>query len=197
MSNVKNLLSLRRSIKKKKPNFIRQDSKKKKKLGKKWRHARGLHSKIRLGKRGHRKKTEVGYKSPKAVHGLHKSGLKIKHVNSLKDVSNINKDKEGIVIAGGVGIKKKKDLIKKIIETDIKILNIKNPNEYLKKVEEILKRRKEEKGKRKQVKEKKVKEKGKKTEEIKEKKEELAEKIEKEEKEKEKKEKDKLLTKRI
>lgn len=196
MSSFEDLLKLRRNIKKKKTDFIRQDFHKKARLKKKWRKARGIHSKIRLSKRGHRKKVEVGYKSPKKIRGLHKSGLKIKLVNSLKDIKDIDKNREGVIIAKNVGLKKKIELIKKIIENKITILNIKNPNEYLKKIEDALKRRKEEKEKKKQIKEKKRKEKEKKVKEKKEKKGELAEKIEEEEKEKEKKEKDKLLTKR-
>lgn len=187
MSSFEDLLKSRKLIKKKKTDFIRQDFHKKIRLKAKWRKPRGLHSKMRLRKRGHRKKVEVGYKSPKEVRGLHSSGLKIKLVNSLKDIKDINKDKEGVIITKGVGLKKKIELIKKIIENRVTILNIKDPKAYLKDIEERLKKKKEEREKRKRVKEKKVKEK-------KEKKEELAEKIEKEE---EKKEKDKLLTKRI
>jgi len=191
MSSIEDLLKSRRVIKKK--DFIRQDFHKKIRLKKKWRRPRGLHSKIRLSKRGHRKKVEIGYKSPKKVRGLHKKGLKIKLVNSFKDTKDIDKNKEGIIIASSIGLKKKIELIKKIVEKKVTILNIKNPNDYLKKIEEMLKKKKEEKEKKKQAKEKKAKEKEKK---VKEKKEKLAEKVEKEEKEKEKKEKDKLLTKR-
>ncbi len=195
MNSFDDLLKLRRTLKKKKIDFIRQDFKKKKRLKKEWRKPKGIHSKIRLAKGGHRKKVEVGYKSPKLVRGFHRSGLKIKLVNSFKDIENVDKNKEGIIIAKTVGLRKKIELIKKIIENGITILNIRDPKEYLKKIEESLKEKKEEGEKRKQIKEKKGKEK--KVKEKEEKKEELAEKIEKEEKDKEKKEKDKLLTKRI
>lgn len=198
MSSFEDLLKLRRTIKKRKSKAIRQDFHKKKRLKKKWRRPKGIHSKIRLNKAGHRKKNKVGYKSPKAVHSLHKSGLKIILVHSFNDIKDIDKDKEGMMIAKGVGLKKKVELIKKMIEANLTILNIKKPDEYLKKVEDALKIKKEEKEKKKQIKEKKVKEKEKKSKEKEEKKgekkEELTEKIEKEE---EKKEKDKLLTKRV
>lgn len=200
MSSFQDLLKSRNTVKKKKkPNFIRQDSHKKSRLEKKWRTPRGLHSKIRIGKRGHRKKNQVGYKSPKAVHGLHPKGLKIKLISSPKEIKGIDKEKEGVIIAASVGLKKKIELTKKTVEQGITILNIKDPNFFLKNIEDMLKKRKEEKQKKKQVKEKKVKEKEKKAKKKgeKEEKEELAEKIEKEEKEKEKKEKDKLLTKRV
>ncbi len=202
MSDINNLLKVRRNVKVKKPAFIRQDIQKKKRLKKKWRRPKGIQSKIRLNKRGHRKQVEIGYKSPKEVHGMHPLGLKIILVNSYNDINNINTEKEGVIISGTVGMKKKINLMKKIMEKKITILNIKNPEEYLKKVEDILAKKKGEKRKRKEVKEKKTKEKEKKAEkkEGKEKekgKEELTEKIEKEEKDKEKKEKDKLLTKKV
>ena len=62
MMSIKELLELRKQIKNKKPDFIRQDAHKKKKLGKKWRKARGLHSKIRLKLRGRGKFVSNGYR---------------------------------------------------------------------------------------------------------------------------------------
>ena len=162
-----------------------------------WKHPKGLHSKIRLSKAGHRKKVKVGYKSPKDVRFLHRRGLKIRFVNSFKDLEGIDKGKEGVIISGSVGLKKKIELIKKTIEKKITVLNIKNPDEFIKNKEEAMKLKKDEKEKEKKTKEKKEKEKVKEEKEKKEEKGELAEKIEKEEKEKEKKEKDKLLTKRV
>ena len=195
MSSFDDLLKSREITKKKKTNFIRQDYKKIIRLEKEWRRPKGIHSKIRLAKGGHIRRIEVGYKSPKLVRGLHRSGLKIRLVNSFKDIKDIDKNKEGIIISRTVGLKKRIELIKKIIENGIIILNTKDPKEYLRKIEDSLRKKKEEREKSKQVKEKKGKEK--KVKEKEEKKEELAEKIEKEEKDKEKKEKDKLLTKRI
>ena len=46
------LLKLRNRMKSRKPNFVRQQYNKKKSLGKKWHAPRGMHSKLRLGKKG-------------------------------------------------------------------------------------------------------------------------------------------------
>ena len=54
-------------MKKKKPKFIRQDAHKKGRLAKKWRKPKGLQSKMRLCKKGYRKRISKGYKSPKEV----------------------------------------------------------------------------------------------------------------------------------
>ena len=200
MINIKRLIELRKRIKKKKPAFIRQDAHKKKRIGLKWRKPRGLHSKVRLGLKGYRKKISKGYKSPSLIKGFHSSGLKVVAVSSVKDINKIKNEEEGIIIKKQVGLKKKIEIIKKAIEKSIKILNIKEPSTFLAVAEEKLKKKKEEKVKKLSSKEKKKKEKEKKAEEKKKEeekksKEETEPKDEEVEKEK-KKEIDKVLTKK-
>jgi len=181
-----NVLELRKQMKMRKPKFIRQDAHKKR-LKKRWVRPRGLHSKVRLRKSGHPKPVSNGYGSPKEVRGLSKEGLKIKIIHNEDGFNEINKEKDGIIIASSVGLRNKLQLLKKAREKGIKILNL-NVDEYIKKKEEGFKKRLEE---RKKGKEKKKKE------ETKEKKDKLEEKLSDEEKkESKKKEKDKLLTKR-
>jgi len=182
-----NLLELRKQMKRKKPSFVRQDAHKKR-LKKRWVKPRGLHSKVRLKHRGHARKVSDGYRAPKEVRGLSKEGLKVSIVHNEKELESIDKEKEGIIISSKVSLKNKISLLKKAKEKGIKILNLKNVDEYLKRKEEEIKKRLEKK----KVKEEKKKE-GKKEE----KEEKLEEKLgEEEKKEKEKKEKDKLLSKR-
>jgi len=187
---MKELLELRKKIKKKKPNFVRQDAHKKSRLGKKWRRPKGIHSKMRLKLRGYRKSIAVGYGSPKKVRGLYNSGLKNVIVYSIDDIERLDAKKECVTIAKNIGMKKRIPLINKAKVKGIKVINIKNVDAYLKNLEEEFAKRKEKK------KEKEKKEKAKETK--KEKKEELADKIKTDEERKEeiKKEKDKLLTKR-
>ena len=47
MAETKKLLELRKKIKGKKPNFIRQDAHKHKRLARKWRKPKGIQSKMR------------------------------------------------------------------------------------------------------------------------------------------------------
>ncbi|MBW2966047.1 50S ribosomal protein L32e [Candidatus Woesearchaeota archaeon] len=188
------LLKLRKKIKAKKPNFIRQDAHKKAEISKKWRRPKGLHSKMRLHKKGYRKSPSKGYRAPAIIRGLHESGLLPVIIYSKKDIEQLDDKKEGAVIAKAVGIKKRIELINYTKEKGIRILNIKDIDKFLTKINERLKKRKEEKEKK--QKEKEEKEKKKKIAKAK-KKEDLAEKLtEEERKEKEKKEQDKLLIKK-
>lgn len=189
---MKELLQLREKIKKKKPDFIRQDAHKKVEIGYKWRRPKGIDSKMRLKLKGYRRSPSMGWGSPKKVKGLHKSGLKSIIIHSIKEIEKLNPTKEGIVIASDVGMKKRISLINKAKEKDIRILNIKNVQEYIENIAQKLKKRKKEREgakKRKEKVEKKKKEKAK---------DKLEEKIksEEEKKEEEKKEKDKILTRK-
>ena len=188
---MKELLALRKKIKDKKPDFIRQDFHKKR-LRKRWVKPRGLHSKVRLKKAGHAKKVSNGYGSPKKVRGLSKGGLKIIMVHNENELSKVNKESEGIIVASGVGLKNKMLLLKKAKEMEIKVVNL-DVEEYIQKKDEEIKKKaeakktKKEKKKKKESEEKETKKKGDK----------LEEKLsDDEKKEAEKKEKDKLLTKR-
>jgi len=143
------LLGLRKEIKKKMPNFIRQGYNKKRSLGKKWRRARGRHSKMRVGFRGKANVVNPGYGSPRAVRGLDLNGFKGVVVNNVNDLSKI---KDNIIIGKNVGQKKRLELIKLALEKKIRILNLRNPEAYLKQVTELLKKKKEDK----KAKEKKV-----------------------------------------
>ncbi|MBC8444131.1 hypothetical protein H8D83_00945 [Candidatus Woesearchaeota archaeon] len=185
--------------KRKKPDFIRQDSHKKGRIKSRWRRARGLQSKVRLAQKGYRLKPKIGYGAPKEIKHLVK-GLKSNIVSTIKELKKIPND-EGIIISK-IGLKKKIELIKEAIKTKITILNIKNPELFLKQIEENLKQKKELKNKKiktKTAKKEKAKEKAKEKEKKEDTKEKIEDKIEKttEEMEKEKKkEKDKILTKK-
>jgi len=190
----KKLMELRKEIKRRKPYFISQDSYRRKRIRKRWRRPKGLHSKMRLQTKGHRKLVKPGYGSPRAVYGLHHSGLEIIRVSSEKCIREVNKEKQGIVVASAVGLRKKIELIKKAKVLGINILNIKDIDSFLKNAEEEIKKRKE--GKDAKLKKKKEKESAKKTP-AKKKEEKLSEKLsEEDKKEIEKKEKDKILTKK-
>lgn len=190
-----------RITKRKKPDFIRQDSHKKSRIKSRWRRARGLQSKIRLEKKGYRKKPKVGYGTSKEIKNLIK-GVNSKIVSTTKELKNISKD-GGIIIAK-IGLKKKIAIIKEALKSKITILNLKNPELFLKQIDEKIKEKKELKKKKtasKTAKKKEAKEKAKEKEKE-EKKEKIDDKIEKTEEEikkehdEKKKEKDKVLIKK-
>ena len=188
------LLKARKEKKAKKPEFIRQDAHKKARLSKKWRKPKGLQSKMRYGKKGYRRSVKVGYRAPAKARGLTAGGLIPVVVTNVSELAKIS-ESQGAVISTKVGQKKKAEIVKKADELGIKLINVKNPQEYVKSVNDIMQKKKEEKQKHLKEKEKKKAEKEKKAEEKK--KEDLAEKLTDEEKKaEEKKERDKVLTKK-
>ena len=196
MENIKKL-------KRKKPKFLRQDSHKKKRISPKWRSARGLQSKIRLSIRGYRKKPKIGYGTNLKIKNMHPKGLIPIRIFNIGDIKKINNATQGIIIAK-VGLKNKLELINYAINEKITILNIKDPNKFLKDTELKIKQKKQDKKKEQVAKEKKeqvAKEKAKKKEQEEKKENEALEtkaneaKIEDKENAK-KKEQDKILTKK-
>jgi large subunit ribosomal protein L32e len=193
----KKMLELRKKIKDRKPEFIGQEAHKKMRLKRKakWKRPTGPQSKMRLKRKGYRSSIAVGYGSPKAAYGLHKSGLRFVKVCSIADLDSINPKTDGALISASLGTRKRIIVIQKAKEKGITLLNIKNADQWLKDTDDSIKARKEEKKKIAEAKESKKKEVEKKAEEKK--KEGLAEKLtDEEKKQKEKEEKDKLLIKK-
>ena len=140
------LLQKRREIKAKKPDFIRQDAHKKKKLKKCWRSSKGIQSKMRLNKAGYRKSIRIGYKSPAEVRGLSRNGLEPIMVSNVSQLTKITEG-QGAVISSTVGQRKRMEIAKKAEDLSIPVINIKNIKDYLKSAGEKIAKRKEEKQK--------------------------------------------------
>ncbi len=113
----------RRKLKAKKPKFLAQDVHKKKRLKEKWKRPKGLQSKMRLQKKGHRKVVSVGWKSPKEVRGLSREGLEQIRVENIKALENINPKTQGIIISSKLSIKKKYEIILEAEKKGIVVLN--------------------------------------------------------------------------
>lgn len=162
---MNSLLEVRKILKSKKPDFIRQQGNYVKGLEKKWRKPKGMHSKLRRKFRGKIKMPSIGYSSPSIVRFHHPSGLLPILINSIQDLSKVKKN-SGLILGSTMGKRKKTEIIKKALELKLKILNLKDPEKFIEKVkEEIeLKRRL---AKEKQEKKKKVKEESTKKEEAK------------------------------
>lgn len=189
---MKELLELRNMLKRKKPRFRGQENYKKVRIKERWRKPKGLNSKVRQNKAGKPAQVSSGYRSPRLVRGLTRDGLRPIMVHCLSDLAKIKSKEEGIVISANVGTRKKIDIIKEAQKKGMVIINIKNPDEYLKRIEDKIKLRKEARKKKIEEKKKEDKKTAKKSEEKG-----LAEKVSDEEKKEiEKKEKDKLLIKR-
>ncbi len=157
---METLLRIREQIKAKKPKFVRQKAFGLKKLSKKWKAPKGQHSKLRKKLRGHLKHPSVGYSSPREVRGLTSNGLKPVLINSEKEFGKIDK-KVGLIISSKVGERKRIQILKKIEERGFLVLNIKDVDKYIKKIEEKIserKRKKKESEEKKEISKKKIEE---------------------------------------
>ena len=121
MTSVDRLLKVRTRQKAKKPEFNRHDAHKKKRLGISWRKPRGLHNKLRQQVAAKGRLVRPGFGSPKAVRGYHPSGYKEVLVFNIKDLEKA----EGCVvrIASTVGMKKRKEIMAKASEINLRVLN--------------------------------------------------------------------------
>ena len=90
---MKELLEIRKTLKARKPKFVRKDSNKLKgKTMSKWRKPRGLHNKRRLHKKGHQKNPSVGYRSPKLVRSLQLDGKSLYYLKNVADLKEFEKE---------------------------------------------------------------------------------------------------------
>lgn len=166
------MLELRRKMKAKMPNFVRQQGHYKAKLALKWRQPKGQHSKLRRKFGAKVNHPSPGYSSPRLVRGLHRNGLMPVKVSNMKDLEGLKPAEHGIVLSR-VGKKNKVELVKKALALKLTLLNLRNPESFLKGVEDEFARKKEESKKKLEKKSKSKEEAVKKAEEKKEKKEEL------------------------
>ncbi len=165
MKSASELLEIRKEIKNRKPKFTRQEYPARKNLKLTWRKPKGIHSKMKDKKRGKKIQPSVGWKSPRSVRGLSNDGLKLIQVNNINDLSKVTKENI-IVLSRSFGNKKRIEILKKIKELRLKILNIKDIDkaisDLVNKFQERIKEKKE-KLKAKTAEKKKVEEKPKET----------------------------------
>lgn len=114
-----------------------------KKLGSSWRRPRGMHNKVRLKRKGHIKSPLIGYGGNKKTLGFYQSKFDYKIVNSEKDL--INLDKKYVILSSTLGLKNKLQLLEKLKNLNIKVLNIKDLEKFIKKTQEKLSSKKEQK----------------------------------------------------
>jgi len=116
------LLRVRNVLKNRRPDFIRQESWRYKKLKPSWRRPKGIDSKMRTKEKGWPKSVEVGYRSPKKVRGFHPSGFEEVTVYNMKDLEKIDQGKV-IRIGHNVGLKKRLKIVERAKELKIHVIN--------------------------------------------------------------------------
>lgn len=123
MVSTKELLKLRQQVKKHKPNFVRQESWRYKRVKENWRKPKGIDSHMRKQIKGWPKLVKVGYRGPKMARYLHPSGYNDILVHNVNELSKLDHKKDAARIASGVGKRKRKEIIEKAKSLKIKVLN--------------------------------------------------------------------------
>ena len=117
-------LRLRKQIKSRTPDFLREEWFRYKRIPKNWRRPDGITSKMRRNLRYRPNKVRIGFRGPKETRGLHPSGFKEVIVSNIGDLKGVNPKIEAVRISRTVGTKKRIDIEKKAEELEVRILNV-------------------------------------------------------------------------
>ena len=119
------LMRVRKSNNKTRPSFRRFHSWRYKKLAKSgWRKQRGIDNKTRRKTKTGVVSPEPGFRGPRAVRGLHPSGLEDIIVMHIKDLENLDPKVHAIRLYTRLGARKRIDVIDYAQEKGFRILNL-------------------------------------------------------------------------
>ena len=120
----KDKLDKREQVSSHRPKFVRPESWRYKRLQTNWRKPKGIDNHQRKQKsRGRPGLVKIGYGTPKIAKGLHPSGYTDNLVNNFNDLTKLNPEKDGVRFGHSVGAKKRKELMKTVIEKKFKVFN--------------------------------------------------------------------------
>jgi len=123
--DVERLLKLKREMNRRRPKFVRMNSWYLARLEDSWRSPRrSLDNKIRLERKGFPPRVKVGYRGPRAVRGLHPSGMIDVLVYNASQLDSLDPKVHAVRIASSVGARKRGEIIKRAIELGFKVLNL-------------------------------------------------------------------------
>jgi large subunit ribosomal protein L32e len=129
-------LKLRERVKRKKPEFVRQESWKYIRLKENWRRPRGLDNKVKKRIKGWPPLVSSGYRGPKVSRGLHPSGFEEILVYNTEHLKQINPKIQAVRIAHTVGKRKRVKIITEAKKKKITVLNLKEAREAVEKEKE-------------------------------------------------------------
>jgi large subunit ribosomal protein L32e len=115
---------MRRKVKAKKPQFVRYESWRYKRLKRSaWRRQKGLDNKVRLKLKGWEVSPNVGYRGPRIGRDLHPSGYKEIIVHNEEELDGVDPKQYAVRIAHTVGTRKRMLILGKTEELGLKVLN--------------------------------------------------------------------------
>jgi len=122
--DLKEALLIRKQIKNRTPDFLRQEWFRYKRIPEHWRKPRGMTSKLRkhLGYRP--SVVRVGFRGPKETRGLHPSGFEEVLVYNVHDLEKLNPKTQAARIGSSVGTKKRIEMGKKAEDLNLRLLNL-------------------------------------------------------------------------
>ncbi len=146
---MEKLLQLKNQLKARMPKFRRQAMHKKLKLrNTSWRRPRGSDSKQKIRKRSYPARVSIGYRTPKKLRNLLSNGLKEVVIANVMHLKKLDKKREGVVLARTLSRRKKVEVLKECLNQGLTVINIKNPDEYIKSYEVKIKEKQESKKKK-------------------------------------------------
>ena len=119
----KDRLKLRKQIKKRKPEFLREEWFRYKRIQKNWRKPDGISSKMRRNLKYRPSMVRIGFRGPKETRGLHPSGFDEIIIFNIADLKAIDPKTQAARIGSSVGTKKRINIEKKAEELEVRILN--------------------------------------------------------------------------
>ena len=120
----KDKLEARENVAKNRPDFIRPESWRYKRLETTWRKPKGVdHHQRKQKSRGRPGLVKIGYGGPKESRGLHPSGFTDNLVYNLNDLEKLDPKTDGVRIGHSVGSKKRMEIMVKAIEKKYKVFN--------------------------------------------------------------------------
>ncbi len=120
----KEKLEQRQAVAQSRPDFIRPESWRYKRLDTTWRKPKGVdHHQRKQKSRGRPGIVKIGYGGPKASRDLHPSGYTDNLVHNVSELDKLDPKTDGVRIGHSVGTKKRKEIVVKAIEKKLKIFN--------------------------------------------------------------------------
>jgi large subunit ribosomal protein L32e len=120
----KRLMALKKRMSQKRPKFVKMESWRHVRLKDHWRQPKGVDNHMRLNLKGWPKSVNVGYRSPKAVRGIHPSGKEEVPVYNVGDLSIVDPETQVARIGGSVGLRKRVKIVQEAELRGIRILNV-------------------------------------------------------------------------